>query len=66
LYVLPPASPKYNVGVEKSNGIFRTEFYDSSRTFLKKIVQSILKAIYVSLFFSVKVFASWNPEHFAN
>ncbi|MDR1391037.1 MAG: hypothetical protein LBI95_01540, partial [Holosporales bacterium] len=29
LYVLPPASPKYNGGVERSKGIFRTEFYDN-------------------------------------
>jgi hypothetical protein len=29
LLVLPPASPIYNGGVERSNGMFRTEFYDN-------------------------------------
>jgi hypothetical protein len=28
LFVLPPASPKYNGGVERSNRTFREEFYN--------------------------------------
>lgn len=31
LIVLPPASPKYNGGVERGNRIFREEFYEQSR-----------------------------------
>jgi len=31
LIVLPPAKPKYNGGVERSNGIFRNEFYNDPR-----------------------------------
>ena len=27
LFVLPPATPKYNGGVERANKIFREEFY---------------------------------------
>jgi IS30 family transposase len=30
LFVLPPAKPKYNGGVERSNRIFREEFYNKS------------------------------------
>ncbi|MDR3285668.1 MAG: hypothetical protein LBS83_03225 [Holosporales bacterium] len=30
LFVLPPAKPKYNGGVERSNIIFREEFYNRS------------------------------------
>jgi hypothetical protein len=27
LYVLPPKRPDYNGGIERGNGVFRTEFY---------------------------------------
>ena len=30
LFVLPPKKPKYNGGVERSNRIFREEFYARS------------------------------------
>ena len=31
LFVLPPATPKYNGGVERANKIIREEFYDDLR-----------------------------------
>jgi transposase InsO family protein len=30
LVVLPPASPQYNGGVERSNRVFREEFYEDA------------------------------------
>jgi transposase len=48
LIVLPPASPKYNGGVERSNGIFRTEFYNSNNMIEDTICgirRELLKAV---------------------
>jgi transposase InsO family protein len=44
LIVLPPASPKYNGGVERSNGIFRTEFYNNPRL-LEDSIQGIRREL---------------------
>jgi transposase InsO family protein len=48
LMILPPASPKYNGGVERSNRVFREEFYDSNSLLEDSICgirRELLKAV---------------------
>jgi transposase InsO family protein len=48
LFVLPPAMPKYNGGVERSNRIFREEFYNRSNLLEDTIIgmrRELLKSV---------------------
>jgi putative transposase len=57
LFVLPPAMPKYNGGVERSNGMFRRELYEN-----KSITDSSLIGIRRELFKHVEKYNSYRPH----
>lgn len=58
LFVLPPKKPKYNGCVERSNRIFREEFYTS-----KKCRESSVRGIEAELVQAVKRYNTYRPHH---
>ena len=58
LIVLPPAKPKYNDGIERSNRIFRDEFYENIN-----MTESSVCGIRRKLLKNVKKYNSYRPNH---
>jgi putative transposase len=58
LYVLPPASPKYNGNVERSNRIFREEFYAR-----KDVLANNIDEMRLDLQQSVKKYNEYRPHN---
>jgi transposase InsO family protein len=59
LYVLPPATPKYNGGVERSNRVFKEELYKDN-----SIQESSVMGIRRELLKYVKKYNTYRP-HFS-
>lgn len=58
LYVLPPATPKYNGGVERGNKIFREEFYADPN-----LLEDSLNAMRIKLQQAVKKYNEYRPHN---
>lgn len=58
LYVLPPATPKYNGGVERGNKIFREEFYADPN-----LLEDTLNGMRIKLQQAVKKYNEYRPHN---
>lgn len=58
LYVIPPATPKYNGGVERGNKIFREEFYADPN-----LLDDSLNSMRIKLQLAVKKYNEYRPHN---
>ena len=61
LFVLPPASPKYNGGVERANCILREEFYENP-----KLLADSIGAMRYELQKMLKKYNEYRPHYALN
>jgi putative transposase len=61
LIVLPPAKPQYNGGVERSNRIFREEFYN-----LPTLLEDSVRGIQAALTKTLTKYNSYRPHSSLN